>query len=252
MPIKKTLAITTLLLLATASTAFAAAPTPSATVSETSQINQLKDKIASQVAKLNLVEKRGIIGTIQSVTDNQITLMDTKGQIRYIDLDEITKFSSDASSTFGLSDLKKGMVISVLGIYNKESQRILARFVDTLTNPNRYSGEITSIDSKNYQLIITTADKKSAKVEIDTTSTVDSYSNGGDVTKYGFSKLSVGDRVYLIGYPDKTDSSLIITDRMIDYLDAPKDPSIVVVTPTTVPTAAPTSAGAKSIKPIKQ
>jgi len=252
--IKKTLIITTLFLtLAAANTAFAASisPTPSTGASENSQINQLKNKIASQVAKLNLVEKRGIIGTIQSTTNNQITLTDNKGQTRYVDLDEITKFSSGSNSTFGLSDLKKGMVVSVLGIYNKDSQRILARFVDTITTPIRYSGEITSLDPKNFQFTVMTVDQKSAKVEVDTTSTVYSYSSGGDLTKYGFSKLSVGDRVYVIGYPDKTDSTLLITDTMIDYLDTPKIPNLTLVTPTVEPTLAPTSAGAKSIKPIK-
>jgi len=250
---KKLLIITTIFILAGANTAFAATATssPSAGATENSQINQLKNKIASQVAKLNLVEKRGVIGTIQSVTDNQITLTDTNGQTQYIDLDEITKFSSGSSTTFGLSDLKKGMVVSAFGIYNKESQRILARFVDTVANPIRYSGEITSIDSKNFDLTVMTTDQKSVKVEIDTSSTVVSYSSGGDLTKYGFSKLNIGDRVYVIGYPDKTNASLLIVDRMIDYLTAPKDNGIPLVTPTIEPTAAPTIAGGKSIKPIK-
>jgi hypothetical protein len=232
--------------------AFAAAPTPTSSATINNQINQLKDKIASQVSKLNLVEKRGMIGTIQAVANNQLTLTDTQGRTRYVDVDEITKFSSGATNaSFGLSDLKKGMMVNVLGIYNKDSQRILARFVDTATVPTRYAGEITAIDGKNFQLTIMTVDQKTVKVEIDTTSTVSSYSNGGALTKYGFSKLNVGDRVAVVGYPDKKDATLLIADRMIDFLDAPKDQNILIVTPTASATVAPTSAGAKSIKPIK-
>lgn len=251
---RKTIALTTLILsLTLTGTAYAAkAPTANPTQVINNQIDQLKDKIASRVSELNLVEKRGIIGTIADVTNNQITVNDTEGNSRYIDVDEITKFSSAASnSSFGLSDLKKGMQVSVLGIYNKESQRILARYIDTVTLPKRVSGEIAAIDSKNFQLTISTDDGKSANVEIDTTSTVNSYSNGGSLNKYGFSKLNVGDRVEVIGYPDKKDATLIITDRMIDFLDAPKNPNIAIATPTVAATTAPTSAGVKSIKPIK-
>jgi len=252
---KKTiLLIAGLLFFVVINTAYAAAtPTPNPTGSAqlNSQINQLKDKIASQVSKLNLVEKRGIIGTIQSVGNNQITLTDPQGQTRYVDVDEITKFSSASNTTFGLSDLKKGMLISALGIYNKESQRILARYIDTEIVPTRYAGEITGIDGKNYQLTIMTTEQKTVKVEIDTTSTVNSYTTGGELTKYGFSKLTVGDRVFVTGYPDKKDATLIIADRMIVYLDAPKDASIQIVTPTPAATVAPTSAGGKNLKPIK-
>src|SRR5690348_1842945 len=110
---KKTIILTSLVLsLALTSSAYAAAPTPNPTQVINNQINQLKDKIASRVSELNLVEKRGIIGTIADVTNNQLTVNDTEGNTRYIDVDEITKFSSAASNaSFGLSDLKKGMQV---------------------------------------------------------------------------------------------------------------------------------------------
>src|SRR5579859_6721935 len=128
---KKTLITATILFLLTANSAIAAAPTPTPTSTAlNSQINQLKDKIANQVSKLKLVEKRGIVGSIETVSNNQITLTDIQGNLRYVDVDEITKFSSVSNSSFGLSDLKKGMLVRVLGIYNKDSQRILARYID--------------------------------------------------------------------------------------------------------------------------
>lgn len=215
------------------------------------QINQLKDKIASQVSKLNLVEKRGVIGTIQDTSTSQITLTDMQGNIQYVDLDEITKYSSAANSSFGLSDLQKGMEVSVLGIYNKESQRILGRFIDTVSVPNRYYGEIASIDNKNFDITLTTTDGKSIEVEIDTTSTLSSYTPNAGLIKYGFSKLSVGDRVEVIGYPDKTNSSLILDDRLIDYLSVPKIPNLTLVTPTAAVTPTSSSKGAKTVIPAK-
>ena len=72
----KALITVTFLFASLVANAYAAAPSPTQT--ENSQINQLKNKIASQVAQLKLVEKRGIVGTIQNVaiSNNQITLLD--------------------------------------------------------------------------------------------------------------------------------------------------------------------------------
>src|SRR5579859_2417101 len=86
------------------------AATPTATVSQSEeQINNLKERIASRVAQLNLVEKKGIIGTVSDVSETQLTITDMKGDNRIVDVDELTKFSSpSAKSTFGISDITKG------------------------------------------------------------------------------------------------------------------------------------------------
>jgi hypothetical protein len=72
-------------------------PTKSTAVDDTikekldEQINELKEKIASRVSELKLVEKRGIIGTISDVSSTKITLNDSDGKTRFVDVDEITK-----------------------------------------------------------------------------------------------------------------------------------------------------------------
>jgi len=112
----------------------AATPTPTTESLET-QINDLKDKIASRVAELKLVEKKGIIGTVTDSSDTQITLSDLSTNIRFVDVDELTKFSSSLSKSFGISDVEKGQTLGVLGLYNKQSRRILAREVNVLSKP---------------------------------------------------------------------------------------------------------------------
>lgn len=249
----KTIILTAIFSLSLVAPVYAAAPSPTQSPSqaEANQINQLKNKIASQVSQLKLVEKRGIIGTIQDVSSSQITLLDMHNELRYLDLDEITKYSDGDGSPLTISDMKNGLKISALGIYNKDSQRILARYINVEVVPTRFYGEITVIDKPDFQVTVMTDTGKSEKVEIDTTSTVSSYSGGTTLSTYGFSKLSLGDRVEVIGYPDKKDATLIIADRMIDYLNAPKDPDITFATPTPTMAPAPTSKGAKSISPIK-
>src|SRR5258708_2265324 len=53
------------------------------------EIDQLKEKIASHVAELNLVEKRGVLGTVTDSSNNQVTLTDISGNTQFVDVDEI-------------------------------------------------------------------------------------------------------------------------------------------------------------------
>src|SRR3989344_3522321 len=81
-----------------------ATKTPTPTLIDLSdQIDDLKSKIASKVAQLNLVEKRGIYGIVADASDTQITLKTVNGNTRFIDVDELTKFSSDSNDSFGIS-----------------------------------------------------------------------------------------------------------------------------------------------------
>lgn len=221
-----------------------ASPTVNETVTEkvSSEINQLKDKIASRVSELNLVEKRAIIGTVTEVSTNKISLTGIDGDIKQVDVDEITKFSSvSAKGTFGLSDLTKGTKVSVLGLYNKQTKRILARFIRTSVDPVFLTGGISELDSKNFTFSILSEDQKKTNIDVQTpTKILESLKDNVLLKKIGFSRLSVGDRIFLVGYPDKKDSTLIVADRIILLTDAAKNPSISITapSPTSIPTAA--------------
>ncbi|HSW89198.1 MAG TPA: hypothetical protein VLG12_08595 [Candidatus Saccharimonadales bacterium] len=179
------------------------------------QINNLKTKIASRVAQLNLVEKRGMIGTVVQTSGTEIQLTDQQNNIRFVDVDELTKFSSSSAKDIGISDLTKGTIVGVLGNYNKESKRILARFVDVLTFPQTYSGIVDSVDSKNYQFNITTLDQKTKLIDVGNITKTSAYSADTGLKKAGFSKIQTDQRVYVVGFPDKTDPNKIIASRII-------------------------------------
>jgi uncharacterized protein YdcH (DUF465 family) len=215
------------------------------------QINQLKDKIASRVSELNLVEKRGIIGAVTEAKSNQITITDLTGTPRFVDVDEITKFSSSSNKALGISDLTKGTKISVLGTYNKQSKRILARFINTHAFPTRYIGIIADIDTKNRQFTLITEKNQNVKIDVENATKISAYASDDTTTKLVFSKLKAGDTVFLIGYPDKKETTMLVADRIIALQNMQKNPNIVVAQPTTAPTIEPTAVGAKSIKPIE-
>ncbi len=272
--INKIVLLTTSLVLAlslSVSPALAATPTPTKITSSTSttpsistssankalgeklneQINELKERIASRVAELNLVEKRGAIGTVKETSGNQITFTDLSGKTRYIDVDEITKFTSISKNGFGMSDLVKGTKISALGLYNKQTQRILARFIDTQTLPTYLSGRIVSTDKKNFTLTVTSEDQKQSSVDVETISVISTYSQGVGISKLGFSKLKIGDRIIVTGFPDKKDPSLLVASRILTLPELPVNPKIVIPEPSITGEITPSPEVTKKPTPTK-
>mgnify|MGYP001601616848 FL=1 len=93
--------------------AYAATPTPVDKIQEIR--DQLITNIASRVAQLKLVEKRGIIGVVNDVTNTQISVADLQNNTRFVDVDELTKFSNPAfKGIFGISDITKDSTIGIL------------------------------------------------------------------------------------------------------------------------------------------
>ncbi len=255
---KKTIFIFTLLLFFSPFTVMAATtPTPNPTsekVAEklSNQINELKDKIASRVAQLKLVEKKGFIGTVKDASSTQLTILDMAGEERAIDVDEITKFTSSGDDSFGVSDLKKGMKVSVIGLYNKDSERLLARFIDTYTLPLYLSGTFSNVDKENYTVTLAMEDGKTYLVDIESVTKTNNFDKDNNLEKSGFSKIEKGLRAIIIGYADKKEANRMVATRILLFPTLPKNPKVVVVPNAVNPTAAVTSSGSgKKLTPIK-
>ena len=206
-------------------------PTPSAKPSqnqvpengeELEKIQKIKDIVASKVAELNLVEKRGIIGTITDITGMKVSIKDIKSSTRQIDIDELTKFDISDDDKAGISDLKKGTTYSFVGIYNKETQRLLARNISTTnTIPIYFEGAIQSVNEKEFQITLVDEGGQTKKVDIQSSTKTSLADSGGDLVKSGFSKLEQNSRVLAIGFLDKKDKNLISALRVIHFEDVP-------------------------------
>lgn len=216
-------------------------------------INNLKERIASRVAELKLVEKRGIIGIVTDVSDTQITLSDLQNNTRFVDVDEITKFSSPSSKgSFGISDIKKGEKLGILGLYNKQSRRILGRFVNVVTLPKAINGVVAAIDNINFSLTFVTEDQGNLNVEIEKITKTSTYTKDAGVTKSGFTKIKEGMRAYVFGFPDIKDKKTIIASRIIIFPDIPKNPKITIEESALTPdeTIVPSTGSGKKLTPI--
>ncbi len=213
--------------------ALAVSPTPTPSVKpsqnqvpengeELEKIQKIKDIVASKVAELNLVEKRGIVGTITDIAGMKVTIKDIKSNSRQIDIDELTKFDISDDEKAGISDLKKGSMYSFVGIYNKETQRLLARNIATTnTIPIYFEGAIQSVDEKSFQVKIVNASGEEKTVDIQSSTKTSLADAGGDLIKSGFSKLEQNSRILAIGFLDKKDKNVISALRVIHFEDVP-------------------------------
>lgn len=229
---------------------FAASPTPTPTTSPTNkleqQINSLKDRIASRVAQLKLVDKRGLMGKVTDVTDTQLTLSDYQGNIRIVDVDELTKFSSpDVKGSFGISDIKKGTTLGVIGLYNKESRHLLARWVDVATMPLVLNGAILSLDKSNYTFKIVVSGNNQWNVDVETITKTNAYTKAAGIVRSGFSKLEEGQRVLVVGVVDKNDATKIIASRITVFPELPHNPALALVKQEDIAPVTSTGSGKK-------
>lgn len=203
------------------------------------KIQKIKDIVASKVAELKLVEKRGIIGKLKDVSGMQLTVIDVKGNTRKIDVDELTKFSFSQKSSTGISDLEKGKSYSFVGIYNKETERLLARVIDSVDSiPVYFEGAIVGVDAKNYQLTVVNDKGEKKTIDIQSSTKTSLGSVDGDLQKSGFSKLSENERILAIGFWDKKDPNLLSTLRIIHFKDTPPSKEMQSHVPVPSPTEA--------------
>jgi hypothetical protein len=207
------------------SVALAATPTPQNMTSEIR--DRLITDIASRVAQLKLVEKRGIIGKVSDVTNTQITVTDFQNNTRFVDVDELTKFSNQAfKGAFGISDIAKDVTIGILGLYNKESRRILARFVKVITIPIIIHGGVSAIDAENFSLNIATEEGKQITADVENLTRTYSYSQKEDFVRSGFSKIKENFNIIVIGVLDKKDDRRLIATRIIFFPEIPSSPKV--------------------------
>lgn len=204
-----------------------------------SKIDLIKDKVASRVAELNLVERRGIVGIVEDTSDTKITVTDLNDKIRIIDVDELTKFSSEEDNSFGISDIKKGSKISSLGLYNKESQRLLARFINEISIPLFLHGVISEIDQDEFTVTLLTEDGTTYTIDIEKITKTFNYDDG-ELASSGFTKIKKSENAIVLGFPDPKKTGRLTASRIITFPDIPSNPKVQKIDDDTKSSPTPT------------
>lgn len=222
--------IVTLMLTFTEISASAQSPSPKITPTK-SPVKSIKDQlitnIASRVAQLNLVEKRGIVGKVVSVTNTQIIFLDIQNNTRFIDVDELTKFSNPSfKGSYGISDITKDTTLGILGLYNKDSQRILARFINVISIPSIVKGVIASVDRNNFQFEILDEENKQTAVDVESFTKTYSFTPKNGSARAGFSQLKENIAIIAVIEPDSKIKNKINANRIVIFPELPLSPKI--------------------------
>jgi len=197
---------------------------PVATTSaETETLQKVIDLIASQSAKRNDLEKKGILGVVQEATTTKILVEDHLGNERTVDIDELTKFGSgNDTKSFGVSDIKSGNTFSFIGKYNKETRRLLARFVIKATSvPIQFEGVVISINSTDGTFLAADSDGNKKTIDVLSSTKTVSYETTDGTVKSGFSRIELGQRILVTGFNDLQDEDKLAASRIIHFLDVP-------------------------------
>jgi hypothetical protein len=158
---------------------------------------------------------------------------------RFIDVDELTKFASpSAKESFGISDITKGQQLGVIGLYNKQSQRLLARFVNVVSSKKTLFGTLSDADTSEFTINLKNNNTVTI-VDVEKTTKIDAYSKENGVAHSGFSKIKGNEYAVVTGFSNSKEKNRISAERILILSDlsssAPQEESQTSPTPSPTP-----------------
>lgn len=222
-----------------------ATPTKTTAAKETSpeteerldQIRALKDKIASKVGELRETDKGGVSGTIKSIEDATLTLVDdsTTYIVQFADDASIFEITENGKSTLDVKKLRSGDIVSAIGYFTDEKKTTLSgKFIYREIPDTQVVGLIKEKDAENFTI---TVSQKNTDFALDIekfTRTFFSDAKGSTWVRGGFSKMQIGDFVHSIVRQDESNANTLDAYRIYVVFPAKSaSPSAAVtVTPT--------------------
>lgn len=181
-------------------------PTPGITITPTKnpqnkQIDDFKEKLASQVAKLSEKNKKAVAGIVESVNDKKIKVKtDDEGEYDVKIDPELTKYYvivGAGKQEKDLSTLKKDAYVIVGGT-------LVDRVIDgnVIYQDEQFivdTGKITSVNTDDNSLDIVTLAKENYTLDIETTTKMQIMDiKSLELGKTGISKIKEGDSIHFV------------------------------------------------------
>lgn len=175
-----------------------ATASPSVTIDPA--IEQLKNKIANTVSQIRKENNKAVSGFVVNIDGNSMKI-NNNGVENTVKFDDtLTKYFqilATQKKEIKASDIKKNDYAIVSGVQTDSTITANTVFIDE--NLVVDSGKITSVDSSNYDIKVTTTDKTDYTLSIETY-TKQSMLNIKTLTldRIGFSKIKEGDTVHFV------------------------------------------------------
>lgn len=223
-----------------------ASDTPSAT-KKMAPIDDLKERLATKVAELRQSQKKAIFGTVKAVTISTITLETKTSDVKIEITDDIKVFQTlkDKRTELSTDDIEKGDFIVVFGDYDTSLDLMKSKVI-VIQNPasEKLHGIVTAIDAKEYTISVETTQKQTYVIDIEKYTTVASYSTSGGTIKSGFSKIALGETVFISGKLHAKIEHRLSAERILDIGNL----TGTTPTPTTSPEPSPVASSSATPK----
>jgi len=181
-------------------------PTEAITQKPTSQpiddtLKSIKEKIENKVDEINKSGKKVLSGILTKISNDILEIDGPDGKSLKVSTDStVTKyFSSTTKKTEEIdkTDLEKGDLLVVFGPIIED--QISANKIISQSNYVTAQGEITSVDKDNLTIDIVTSDKEEVSLDIETATLQQIMDTKTyKISKGGFSKFKVGDKIHAV------------------------------------------------------
>lgn len=208
------------------STVRAAASTASATPkvasgsATTSLLEELKTRLATKVAELRTVVKRAMFGTVKTVSLTSATVETKTKDIKIELTDDVTvaQIIGGKRTKLDISDISSNDQVTVFGTYDETLDLLKAQhiFIESSAKISKISGTVADVDAQAYQITVNTRESKSITIDFEKTTKTTLWTKDGGLTKGGFSKLTVGDTVHIVGKPNAKETNRVSAIRILD------------------------------------
>lgn len=226
-----------------ANVAWAAPASPAATPADdkTRQIEELKERLATKVAQLRSLQRQAIAGVIKSTSISTL-VVETKTKDVKIELtDDIRVFQylKGVRTKLTVDDLEKGDNVVVFGEYDATLDLLKAKIVFIqAAAPARVAGTAADIDRTEFTLTLNTAEGQTYTIDIEKTTKTFQW-KGGQIEKSGFSKVTLGDTVFVLGAPVAKQDNRLSAIRILDLGNLTAATPSPTLSPESSPSATP-------------
>ncbi len=231
----------------------ALAATPTATASGTPSptkkvtvMDDLKERLATKVAELRQSQKKAIFGIVKAITISTLTLETKTSEIKIELTDAIKVFQTlkDKRTELTMDDVSKTDNVVIFGDYDTSLDLMKSKVI-VVQNPipERIHGTVTAIDTKEYTISVETSEKQTYIVDIEKYTAVSSYTKADGTAKSGFSKITVGETVFVSGKANAKIEHRISADRILNIgnVSGETPTPTAITTPTATSSATPST-----------
>lgn len=211
-------------------------PTP--TNAPIKNLDNLKERLATKVAELRNVTPKALSGAVLSLSVNSAMIETAvkNYKIEYEDEVKVAQILNGKRTDLSIDDLEKSDKVTVFGAFDESLDLLKAKyiFIESKKLITRLTGVITDIDREEFTITLQTSDGKPMTVDIEKTTKSTAWNSTDGIAKIGFSKMSIGDSLHVLGTLDPKKDTNISAIRILDL------GNITGVATTPTPTIAPT------------